>query len=96
MDDDDDFGRLDLTISEKDLLVDLIIVSGRDDIALDSKSTLGRLVVSSDILSLSKLNWLLRELSSTIIFSELTLAELLSLMTELLHKCLKFLHTNLI
>ena len=56
MDDDDDFGRLDLTISEKDLLVDLIIVSGRDDIALDSKSTLGRLVVSSDILSLSKLN----------------------------------------
>ena len=46
MDDDDDFGRLDLTISEKDLLVDLIIVSGRDDIALASKSTLGRLVVS--------------------------------------------------
>ena len=31
-------------------------ISGRDGIALYSKSTLGRLVVSSDILSLSKLN----------------------------------------
>ena len=43
MDDDGDFCRLDLTISEKDLLVDLIIVSRRDDIALDGKSTIGRL-----------------------------------------------------